>query len=319
MLTALAGTFEDGSGPLENYENNDNCNWLISPQSNSDSIIRITINFNRFNTESANDLVKIYKGATTSDSLVATFSGDNIPPSVVINGAQALITFTTNGNNPEPGWYISYSTKSYDWCSGMTTYTDPQGTLTDGSSTYNYRNSSTCRWEITPASGDPVRLVFNSFKTEASNDYVRILDLQSGQLLAEYSGDFSASTPPPSVVSLSGKMYILFTTNSSVTDEGWNASWTTYPLGVQERQNLQYQVFPNPASGKVYIQMYESSKKELSLEFISIDGKVQLSENFTTTEGLNRKAIDISGLQAGIYVLRIIGDDGMVTRKVVVE
>jgi hypothetical protein len=65
--------------------------------------------------------------------------------------------------------------------------------------------------------------------------------------------------------------------------------------------------------------MYESSKKELSLEFISIDGKVQLSENFTTTEGLNRKAIDISGLQAGIYVLRIIGDDGMVTRKVVVE
>jgi hypothetical protein len=114
-------------------------------------------------------------------------------------------------------------------------------------------------------------------------------------------------------------MYILFTTNSSVTDEGWNASWTTYPLGVQERQNLQYQVFPNPASGKVYIQMYESSKKELSLEFISIDGKVQLSENFTTTEGLNRKAIDISGLQAGIYVLRIIGDDGMVTRKVVVE
>ncbi|HZY24591.1 MAG TPA: T9SS type A sorting domain-containing protein, partial [Bacteroidales bacterium] len=145
------------------------------------------------------------------------------------------------------------------------------------------------------------------------------LDLQSGQLLAEYSGDFSASTPPPSVVSLSGKMYILFTTNSSVTDEGWNASWTTYPLGVQERQNLQYQVFPNPASGKVYIQMYESSKKELSLEFISIDGKVQLSENFTTTEGLNRKAIDISGLQAGIYVLRIIGDDGMVTRKVVVE
>ena len=55
------------------------------------------------------------------------------------------------------------------------------------------------------------------------------------------------------------------------------------------------------------------------MELISIDGKVQLSENFTTTEGLNRKAIDISGLQAGIYVIQILGDDGMVTRKVVVE
>jgi hypothetical protein len=319
VLSALCGTFEDGSGPIENYENNDNCSWLINPQSISDSIIQITINFNRFSTESGNDLVKVYKGATTSDSLVATFSGDSIPSAVVVDAAQALVTFTTNGTTSKPGWYISYSTKSYDWCSGVKTFTDPQGTFTDGSSGYNYRNSSMCRWEITPSSGDPVQLIFNSFKTEAVNDYVRIFDLQTEQLLAEYSGDFSASSLPPSVVSPSGKMFILFASNSSMTDEGWSASWTTFPLGVQKQADLQYQVFPNPASGQVFIQLYTSSTKTLSVEFTSIDGKVQLSEKFATTEGMNRKSFDISILQTGVYFLRIIGDDVMVTKKLVIE
>ena len=102
VLNALQGTFEDGSGPLDNYQNNDNCSWLINPQSISDSIIKITISFDRFNTEAGNDVVKIYKGASTSDSLVASYSGDSIPPSVTVNSGEALVTFTTNGTNREP-------------------------------------------------------------------------------------------------------------------------------------------------------------------------------------------------------------------------
>jgi hypothetical protein len=319
-LTALRGTFEDGSGPLENYQNNDNCSWLINPKTTSDSITRITLNFDRFNTESGNDVVNIYQGATTSDSLVASFSGNNIPPQVIVNSGKALITFTTDGTTRDPGWYISYSGNSYDWCTGTKVLTDPEGTITDGSGDFNYKNGTTCRWEIIPSSGEPVNLVFNSFKTESVNDFVLIYDLQTQQKLAQYSGDFSNSSLPASVTAPSGKMFIIFATNLSITDEGWSATWSTFPLGAQSQQEIQNcQVFPNPSSGQVFLQMYTASKTSLTAEFVSIDGKVQLSERFETIEGMNKKSFDISGLQTGVYVLRVIGDDGLITRKVVIN
>jgi hypothetical protein len=43
------------------------------------------------------------------------------------------------------------------------------------------------------------------------------------------------------------------------------------------------------------------------------------SERFETTEGMNKKSIPVSGLQAGVYFLRIIGDEGLITRKVVIQ
>jgi hypothetical protein len=319
-LTALRGTFEDGSGPLKNYQNNDNCSWLINPQTISDSITSITLNFDRFSTESGNDVVNIYKGATTDDSLVASFSGNNIPPQTTVNGGKALITFTTNGTTPDPGWYISYSSHSYDWCTGTKVLTDPEGTITDGSGNFNYKNETTCRWKIIPSSGGPVHLIFTSFKTEPVNDVVMIFDLQTQQKLAQYSGDFSTSNLPATVTAQSGKMFIIFATNPSITDEGWSAIWSTFPLGVQSQQEIQNcQVFPNPASGQVSLQMYTASKTSLKAEFVSIDGKVKLSERFETIEGMNNHSFDISGLQAGVYILRVIGDDGLITRKVVIN
>jgi hypothetical protein len=115
-------------------------------------------------------------------------------------------------------------------------------------------------------------------------------------------------------------MFIFFVTNASATEEGWSASWTTLPLGTQDQSGLSdCQVFPNPASGQVFLQMYTASKKYLTAELVSTDGKVQLSERFATTEGMNKKSVDISGLSAGVYILRIIGDEGLITRKVVIN
>ena len=320
VLNALQGTFDDGSGPLDDYQDNANCSWLINPQSISDSTIKITISFDRFNTEAGNDVVKIYKGASTSDSLVASYSGDSIPPSVTVNSGEALVTFTTNGTNREPGWYISYTSQSYDWCTGTKTFTEQEGTFTDGSGDYNYKNGTICRWEILPSSGGAVQLTFNSFKTEPVNDYVRIYDLKTEKELAQYSGDYSASSLPPSVEATSGQMFIIFVTNNCTTDEGWSANWITFPLGTPGKPDLQdCEVFPNPASGQIFLQLYTASKTNLAVELVSSDGKIQLSEQIEMMEGLNKDAIDISRLQAGVYILRVIDDNDAITRKVVIN
>jgi hypothetical protein len=278
------------------------------------------INFDRFNTEANNDVVKIYKGTTTNDSLVASYSGDNIPPAVTVNGANALVTFNTNGTSVEPGWNLSYSSKSNDWCYNKKIFTDIEGTFTDGSGGYNYQNNTNCRWEIIPSNGGAVRLVFDSFKTEPENDYVEVYDLKTDQLLGQYSGDYTSSDLPSPVIASSGQMFVLFISNACTTDEGWSASWTTLPLDVKEQPDLQNcQVYPNPASGQIFLQLSAASGTDLSVEFISADGKVQLSQKFETTGGMNKQSFDVSALNSGVYILKVISDKGVITRKVIIN
>lgn len=319
-LKALKGTFEDGSGPVQNYQNNDACRWLIDPQSNSDSVVSITVNFNRFSTESGTDVVNVYQGASVSDSLIGSFSGDNLPPGITVSGEKALVTFTSNGITRKPGWLASYSAESYDWCSGTTqVFSDPEGTFTDGSGNYNYKNGTVCKWQITPSAQRSLRLVFNSFFTEPVYDNVKIYDIQTQQLLATYSGDYN-SNPPPAVIAPSGKMLIMFSTNQSITDAGWSATWTNEPMGTDDNTGSEAcKVFPNPASGLVFLELYADAKKEVTAQLVGTDGKIQLSEDFVTTVGMNRKSIDVSGLQQGVYFLRIMSNDRMITKKVVIN
>ena len=321
VMNALAGTFEDGSGPMESYQNNDNCSWLINPQSISDSIISITLTFNRFSTETGNDLVNVYKGATTGDSLVASFSGDNIPPTFTVNKGIVLVTFSTNGNVRKPGWYVSYTSKVYNWCTGnAVTYTDPSGTVTDGSGHFNYKNSTVCRWEIVPSTDGAVQLSFNSFNTESVVDCIRIYDMGTQQVLAQYSGDYTNSNLPPSVIAPSGKMFIIFVTNNNITDAGWSASWSTLPVGTQDLSGLaSVELFPNPASSYLTIQLSTPSRKDINLELLSTEGKVQLSTVMVAEKGTTKKSVEVSGLAGGVYFLRIISNDGVITKKVVIN
>ena len=320
ILTRLKGTFEDGSGPVKNYQNNANGSWLISPVSSSDSIDYITIAFNRFNTETGYDVVNIYKGSSTSDSLVATLSGSNLPPSVVVYSNKALVTFTTNNSVTKPGWYASYAAHSMDFCKGTTTITDDQGTLSDGSFYFNYKNTTSCHWKIFPMNNGPVTFSFTYFKTEPSYDVVKIYDYGTEKLLGQYSGDYSSPGLPAPVTATSGKMFIMFTSNGTVNDQGWEGTFSTFPVGTHDMENLKdVQVYPNPAKDFIMISLFSNNKQMLKAELLSMDGHTILSETFQMNNGSNKMQVSVSNFSAGVYILRLTDDQESVIRKVVVE
>jgi hypothetical protein len=238
-----------------------------------------------------------------------------------VNSGIVLVTFTTNGSTRKPGWLVSYTTKSYNWCSGNAiTFTDPSGTVADGSGHFNYRNSTVCRWEIIPATGGPVQLSFNSFNTEPVVDYIRIYDLETQQLLAQYSGDYTNSNLPGNVIAPSGKMFIIFVANNNTTDEGWSANWSTLPAGIPDLSGQpDVEVFPNPTSDHLTIRLSTPSKKDFNLELMSTDGKGQLSTVLLFDKGMTEKNMDVSGLASGVYFIRIISNDGVVIKKVVIN
>jgi len=318
-LTALRGTIDDGSCPM-NYQNDANCSWLISPQSNYDSIVSITISFQRFKTEAGADLVTIYKGSSPLGELVGQFSGMDIPAAVTVDGAEALITFTTNSATTLPGWFASYSAESMDWCQGMTILTEPQGSISDGSFGYDYKNNTLCRWKIVPEGTGAVELQFTSFHTASENDVLRIYDMDSEELLASYSGDYSGSNLPPTVTASSGKMFLIFSTDASDTKQGWEASYTTYAVGTKEESSAgKLLIFPNPASGTLNISLPDTKTQTVDLEVSSIQGLSLFHEAGQSVKQGGLIQLDISSLPSGMYLIRIALPEGSFTGKFMVE
>lgn len=104
LINASSGSFGDGSGSYR-YNPNTSCKWLIYP---TNPAISITLQFNNFDTELNDDILKI-KGSS-SVVVLATFSGNNFPQSFTINGNQTTLEWLTNYKNEFQGWDISFIT-----------------------------------------------------------------------------------------------------------------------------------------------------------------------------------------------------------------
>lgn len=70
---------------------------------------------------------------------------------------------------------------------------------------------------------------------------------------------------------------------------------------LEETQNL---VFPNPAANTLYLNS-ASSNQFISAEIIDLQGNI-----VSYSQGMSLRSIDISGLETGIYVLKIELSDG---------
>jgi hypothetical protein len=103
-FTAATGTVTDNSGS-SNYLNNMSCEKLIQPSGGG----TITLTFTAFRTEATYDVVRVYNGATTSSTLMGTYSGSSLPPVLTSSEGSMLITFTTDIGGVETGWSATYT------------------------------------------------------------------------------------------------------------------------------------------------------------------------------------------------------------------
>ena len=316
VLTHKKGSIEDGSGPVADYQDGASCSWLISPQTAEDSISHITITFLAFETE-PNDVVSIYDGPTAQDNLLGEYSGDQIPDPITSGGNEVLIVFTSDGSGTGAGWLAEYLAHSPDYCSGVATMTDPQGSFTDGSGNFNYHNGTTCMWEIIPELEEPVTLYFTEFNTEADRDRVRVYDYETQELLAEYSGVYSGNNMPGPVTSPSGKMFVAFASNSSVTYEGWSAHYAPGAVGMVNSlpEKDGFRVYPNPVSDRLFVEMTEENS---IIEILNLTGSKMLRQVVEEDQGTATE-VDVSDLASGIYILRVITGSGSFARRIVIR
>jgi hypothetical protein len=308
------GSIEDGSGPVQNYQTNSNCTWLIAPD---DSVSKITLSFDRFNLASG-DALKLYDGSSDASPLIGTYTGSSLPPTAVSTGPSMFVAFTSTSTSGAQGFEAQYTATTIGFCSSSSVIlTDLNGTFSDGSGRFQYRNSTVCKWRIEPTTPvSTIQIDFTDFNTEQDEDVVKIYDLVSGDELGEFSGNPS---PPPSVTANTNSVLIMWNTNNSVRVDGWDANYSTI-VGINEINELKnVRVYPNPATNLINVDFIPDHTSSVSFELLNLEGITLYSEKLSDVSGSIHKTINVSAYARGVYCLRICSETGISNKKIVLH
>lgn len=313
-LHNLEGSLDDGSGPRQPYQPGASCSWLITPQSQEDSVTSITLTFDRFAT-APGDTLYIHGGSSSGAPLLAGFSGNALPGDLTSDGNELYLTFDTDATTQNEGWFLTYTTSRPVWCTGITTLTDQQGQFTDGSGTFNYSNNAFCQWRIFPQEADNIELYFTYFDTEEPYDMVRVYNLQPFTLLGEFSG----SVLPGNILCPSGKALVMFITNDDVTAGGWAIGYHSLFTGTGNDVVIdEIQVYPLPASDVVNIRLPFESTEPVHCSLTNLTGQLVRQYNVPCTISGIPISIDVMGLEKGCYLLRVETKNATICRKVMI-
>jgi hypothetical protein len=288
------------------------------PQGDEDSIANITLTFDNFDIN-PNDTLIIYDGSFQTSPVLGSFSGNTLPSTITSAGNTLLILFKANGGTPAPGWSFTYSSASPVWCNGTTTLITDTAEFSDGSFRFNYHDNSNCKWKLMPVNLDSLTIYFKFFDTEPDLDVLKIYDLDSQALLASISGHYDELNPPGPVTSPSGKMFLIFTSNSSVTGQGWEIFYPKSTLGFSENTLNGLMIFPNPARDKFSVGFNNQKNQKMTIELISARGEQLFIETSAISPGRVTRSFGTASLTKGIYFLRITSDREVATRKIIIE
>jgi hypothetical protein len=310
-ITGLEGTFDDGSGP-EKYQNDISCMWHIQPSCGSFT----ELNFDYFDVK-AGDTVYIYDGPTIYHSLMAKFSENDSLYTVVSTGNTVLVKFKTDGNSNSNGWNASYCTK---FCSGTKIITQPEGNISDGSGSCNYKGATYCKWSIQPPGASSVTINFTEFDLANDMDNVRIYKNEA--LDANQIAKFDDDNPPAEVTVPSGIAVLRFFTNSTNNAGGWSANYSAEINGIKITENdngIKMKIYPNPANDDISVDIEAQSSEERLIQIFNITG-YQICELKIPADNTARNHIIIitKDYPAGLYYVRLSIGQYFKTGKLVV-
>ncbi|KAK6490308.1 cubilin [Huso huso] len=233
MYQVACGGVLSGTGTIRTpyhpnaYPHDKTCAWVISQPAGQ----VVTLNFLSFDIEShgscAFDYVELRDGTTASSPLIGKYCGTQIPAPAQSTQRSMYIRFVTDSSVTNFGFTAEYGSAEAG-CGE--TLTGPTGTITSPGHPTNYPHGANCTWYISVVPGHIVRLTFTSFNMEFHHncdyDYVEVYDngtVATGTKLGRYCG----RSAPPSLTSTDNMMTLLFVSDSSISTEGFSASYVS--------------------------------------------------------------------------------------------
>jgi len=307
-LNTFEGIIEDGSGPLEDYQNDSECTWLISPQ---DSISGISFEFLKLEIDN-DDYIIVYDGPTDDSPILETIYGDTNISEFESSSEEVLIKFVTDSDSVNNGWLLAYNGLKPKYCVLMETITEQSGTITDGSNSYLYQNNTFCNWKIQPENAQSIRVTFTEFDIEPINDFIRIIDANN-QTVAKLSG---SEIPTPLLI-MGENITITFDSDNGIRNQGFSCYYEINKAGVDDNLLNNISIFPNPTKDELFLNLVDIYG-EANISIVGYDGKILLKETVNCVKNTKHQ-FKTQDLTSGLYFIEVKYNDSVKRMKFIKE
>ncbi|TCN59534.1 T9SS C-terminal target domain-containing protein [Flavobacterium circumlabens] len=163
--------------------------------------------------------------------------------------------------------------------------------------------------------------LINKWNIQGSTEHTATITLNAGQkynIKVEYFDNAGGATSKLSWSSKSlGKEIIpqsALYQSSAITAKNTNDIKTT----ASEILDNSVTTYPNPAKSVIYIKVDALDEKAITVELVSSVSKTVKKETFTTAKGSNVFTLNINGLEAGLYFLKLYDGPQIIVKKVIV-
>lgn len=355
-VTSSFGTISDGAGNMK-YAPNSNHRWVLACPGATQYKLQfsklkvksgdkvIVYNGGVENTGvhhmySGDYLMTACNDYSNTEGLVfGDFSGTPLPEAITVNADSVLIVFTSNADSEtDYGFVLDYEVTGYSkyTCEATSVYTDFTAVFTDkpnnAISDEDYRASSVCEYDIRLRYCDKLVYAFQKFDLK-EGDFVDIYHHtapapSSRELVAHYD----IHNPPVvgevfeydgSLITLMGdptaRYIIRFASDNKIQGSGFQLTYFGIQTSVNNYQNVDIQVYPNPASSYVNVQVSTENAQQFKAEVVDMMGKTVYLDQFNHNGGEEIYQVPVNNLAKGVYFLHLTSSTGSTIQKFIVR
>jgi hypothetical protein len=91
-------------------------------------------------------------------------------------------------------------------------------------------------------------------------------------------------------------------------------------VGVKENETLNsLNLFPNPSNGQVTLNYASSKASDLTISVINMLGATVYTSNVAGNNGILNQNLDLSNLTKGVYMINVACENGITTKKLIIQ
>lgn len=205
---------------------------------------------------------------------------------------------------------------------GANSYSNCSGTIYDHAGAGNDYSNNTNGYSVIypPVSTDKIRLVFTQLEVDSCCDSVYVYD--GAGISAPLIGAYTAIPDTITATNATGALTVRFQSNSNNVNHGFAADISCVsPQAIKEmgEPDFDLNIYPNPNAGT-----------------FNLDGKIRLNTDYTilienalgqsvyskvghSSSGVIKENITTGAVRNGIYILKIMTSNKVITKKVIIE
>lgn len=315
-------SYYDQGGPFGNYTDNINTTTYLRPANTGDKISIMLTKFGLYNNF---DYIEIHDGPSATDpiiSLLGTNIGYGTITSTHPTGCLTIKTISDNGATIF-GWAGIVSTSAPKKIISMQgIYTTDNGIIMDnGGPDINYNNNDNSVVTIYPTQPNSYTSI-NFNYLEVYNVFDSILIYNGNSTTAPLLGILNSNTFDTTFTSTAtdGSLTLKVSTDNGATRSGWAAAISTdancFYTGIDNPKDLaeSIQVYPNPASNEIQVDLSYFANENIKLELYDIAGNL-----LKMIDARNEMMVIPINFKPGIYLIKISGKEKVVTKKLIIK